>query len=313
MPLTAAQKIILFGGQTYSQKVARIAPANLIGWWKQTENYSPVAGTGTIAQTLTAVLGVGTAFLSQLQIGDLLVGTGISGYITAIADDTHLTLSSSTTVGASSFTYTRQISIDSSKELNNGLYRNVTLGQPGIGDGLTAASYDGTTSFDNIYSAALNADFNNQEGTVAAWAKMSAAGVWTDGTQRSVVRLGADNNNFVIIDRSTTNNELRFRYTAGGTAIAVATTAFGGSLAWLSLACTWSKSGDAFKAYVNGLQVGTTQTGLGVWAGALGATVNNLGAGTTGPATPWSGLLAHAMLWNTPLTAAQALALATVA
>jgi hypothetical protein len=53
------------------------------------------AGTGTITSTGTAVVGVGTAFLTELAIGSYIVATGggQTRIVSAIADNTHLTVS----------------------------------------------------------------------------------------------------------------------------------------------------------------------------------------------------------------------------
>ena len=42
-----------------------------------------------------------------------------------------------------------------------------TLAQPGIGDGRGAASFDGVTSYNNIYSAALISAFNGAQGAIS--------------------------------------------------------------------------------------------------------------------------------------------------
>lgn len=205
------------------------------------------------------------------------------------------------------------VSLDSSREANHGAYTAVTLAQIGIGDGLTAASFDGATSKNNIYSAALNTDLGNgQEGTLALWAKVNATTDWTDGAEHDMAMFRVDGNNRFYFIKSTTNGNINCTYIAGGTVSRVDPPSQAGVAGWIHLAMTWSKSGDAFKAYLNGVQTGSTQTGLGTFAGALSSTQTLLGAATTTPTLVWSGFLAHAMLWTTPLTAAQVLQLATV-
>ena len=90
----------------------------------------------------------------------------------------------------------------------NGTYVNVTLLQGGIGDGRICPSYNGTTSYTDIYSAALAGAFNGAEGTLMIWAKVSAAGVWTDAASRYLVRLRADANNSVHIHCPAVANTL---------------------------------------------------------------------------------------------------------
>lgn len=52
-------------------------------------------GAGTISSSGTAVTGTGTAFTSFLRVGDIVLAAGQGRRITAITDDTHLTVESS--------------------------------------------------------------------------------------------------------------------------------------------------------------------------------------------------------------------------
>lgn len=204
------------------------------------------------------------------------------------------------------------VALDATGNARNGAYTGVTLGNAGIGDGRTAASFNGSTSFNNIYSVSLAGAFNGQECTMAAWFQVSGAGVWTDATARRIFRLRSDGSNYIELYKSNTNNLLEVDYIAGGTVKAVTSTALGGSVAWIHIAVTITKAGDALKFYLNGIQSGATQTGLGTYVNALAATLCCIGAASTAPITVWSGLLAHAALWSTPLSAAQVLSLASV-
>lgn len=202
---------------------------------------------------------------------------------------------------------------DESGNGRNGSYTAVTLGQPGIGDGRTAASFNGSASYCNIYSVGLWGAINGSEGTLALWSQVSGSGVWTDGTIREMTRLRPNSGgNIVIIRRTATNNQLEWFYQAGGTTKNV----FLGSQSattWMHLALTWSKSADQMKAYLNGVQVGSTQTGLGVWDSTLNATNQTIvGAATNTPTSIWSGSLAHVAIWTTPLSATQIVILATL-
>ncbi len=201
--------------------------------------------------------------------------------------------------------------LDESGNGRTGAYTGVTLGATGIGDGRTAATYVAASSGRcNVYSASLNGAFNTAEGTIAGWFQVSAAGVWTDATNRYFIHLFADASNLVYIRRQTTNNQIAYVYIAGGTSKSFAATL--SPTAWFHLALTWSKSADQMKGYVNGAQVGATQTGLGVWSGALASTNCLIGAQSTAGSGPWSGNGAHVAVWSTPLTAPQIAALAVV-
>lgn len=189
--------------------------------------------------------------------------------------------------------------------LRDGVYSGPTLGQIGIGDGLTAPSFNGVSDTVNIYSASLAAAFSPMAGTLSIWVKVANAGVWTDGVGRNIVRLRSDATNEIIIARSTADGSVSLNYRAGGT-LEQRTKAGLSTTDWFHLALTWDKAADEVKAYYNGVQEGTTSTGLGVWAGALAS--NDCEISTVN----YSGFLAHAALFNKALTAAQVLALATV-
>lgn len=196
------------------------------------------------------------------------------------------------------------VAFDASGNARNGAYTNVALGASGIGDGRAAASFNGTTSYCNVYSASLAASFNGAEGTIALWAKVSAAGVWTEGALRRLIYLQADTNNRVILQRSTINGTIEGVLIAGGvgkTAVALTTSPAG----FFHAAITWSKSADQLKAFVAGAQIGATLTGLGVFVGALAIATTCIGSVSTTPTTVWSGSIAHVALWNTALSPAQ--------
>lgn len=199
--------------------------------------------------------------------------------------------------------------VDESGNGRNGTYTAVTLAQPGIGDGRTTASFNGSTSWGNIFSTSLQSAFNNQEGSAGGWLKVSGPGVWTDAVARRMMLLQVDGNNRVILTRSATNNVINASYIAGGTTKNVNVTT-NAELTWLHLFITWSKSADQVKVYYNGAQSGATQTGLGVWAGSLLSTATLLGAGSNAPTAVWSGLLGDWGIWATPLSAAQVASLA---
>lgn len=204
--------------------------------------------------------------------------------------------------------------VDESGNGRNGVYKAAgepILAQTGIGDGRTSALFDGSNDFANVYTAGLSGAFNSAEGTIAIWFKVSAAGVWTDATARRSMFLQVDVNNRIRFEKTTTNNQLAGVYIAGGTTSTVLFTT-AGPAGWTHLALTWSKSADQMKFFVNGTQQGATQSGLGVWAGALSASGVTLGAATTAATQPTAGYLAHAAVWASVLTPTQIATLAVV-
>lgn len=198
---------------------------------------------------------------------------------------------------------------DSSAENNDGSYSSVTVAattgpiQPD-----KAPAFNGTNSFVNLYSVALDTDFNEQLGSIVLWIKVTSSSVWTDGAVRAVVALGADTNNYVTIYKPAASNQLIFEYKAGATTVSRTVTNISDT-GWINVAITWNKASNRVRAYVNGVQQGADVTGLGVWAGALSATGCVVGAFNTG-ANFWSGYLSHYRLYDVELTATQIATLA---
>lgn len=180
---------------------------------------------------------------------------------------------------------------------------------PGIGDGNTAPNFDGVNDYVNINTAAFIAAFDGQEGAVHFWAKVSAAGVWTDAAFRNHYELLADGQNYVRIVKSNVNNALNWRYRANNILESVDLVT-GAPTTWMQLGISWSKTNDQVIAYYGGAQTGAIQVGLGAWAGALVTTI--IGASNAIPALVWSGQIAHFAVFDYPASAAIFADLATV-
>jgi hypothetical protein len=180
--------------------------------------------------------------------------------------------------------------------LDNADGAGATMGRAGL--------WDGVNDLCNIYTVSLRDAFNGAEGTLSIWAKISASGVWTDGTEDRIVTLTADGNNSIALRKTSGSNTLNALYAAGGTfeQISVGSQT---STGWMHLAITWSKADDQVKFYINGAQAGSTATTLGTFAGTLNAATTVIGASVTTPLLVWSGNLQHAAIWTTPLTLAQ--------
>lgn len=193
----------------------------------------------------------------------------------------------------------------------DGTYSGATLGQQGIGDGHSMPLFDGVNDLVNVNSASFRSAFNGNEGTVAGWSIVSGAGVWTDGVERQVMRfLVGDFINFVFIRKTTGDNEFSFNRSAAGVGNNVDITLSTTDL--FHWAWTWSDSADQAIAYIDGLQVGSIQTGLSTFAGTIASDRTVLFAADSGGQEPWSGRGGHVPVWTAPLSAAAILDLATV-
>ena len=184
----------------------------------------------------------------------------------------------------------------------------------GIGDGNTAAYFDGANDYCNIYTATFDAAFNGATGSAIIWCRVNAAGTWTDGAGRYALNLRQNNDNQYVFRKSTVNNVLNIDAEAGNGAITF-TSAANTTTDWIMLGLTWSDSNNAdeAKSYQNGSQFNVTSAALNAWAvGGLAAANTMIGAINNTPVVPWHGWLAHAAVFDYVLNAVQMLDLATV-
>lgn len=181
----------------------------------------------------------------------------------------------------------------------NGTYTGVNLAQ--AQPPFLAPYFDGANDLCNIYSAAINTAFNRSELSVAMWVKPGFS--WTDGiSRRSLQFTTTANQDGLSIGKATANNTYALQCFMGGVMKAVTLGSQSWS-AWKHVALTASKTADEVKAYMDGAQVGATQTGLATpSANNLAATTCCIGSASTTPANVWSGWLAHLALWDRPLT-----------
>lgn len=183
-------------------------------------------------------------------------------------------------------------------------YNNAVPGGDTFDANTTAATFDSTADYINTYTASLSAAFPYTTGTFVTWVKF-ASGVFTDGVARYIgIWDGASTLNRITIYKSATNNTLTFahRGTDPSYAEKIVNATFFTVSTWTMVAMTWDST---VKAYINGAQVGTTQTGAATMVGPLTTSVSTLGALTNSGSNSHNGSLAHAALWNVALTGAE--------
>ena len=188
---------------------------------------------------------------------------------------------------------------DSTTNANNGTL-NGPLGannapQPVPGKVGQAFNFDGTDDWISAGSTGANLS----EGSVALWVYKTT----TSGT-RSAIDLRIDGSNETAIDTYTVSS-LRVSYSAGGTQKQFTLTEVSALNTWYHVVATWSKSADQVKVYVNGVQSGSTQTGLGTISGST--ITNYIGNDPWG--NYWQGNLDDVRVYNRALSASEALQL----
>jgi len=188
----------------------------------------------------------------------------------------------------------QQINIPANDPNLRGAITGVTINQDAGRYLKRAFLFDGLSDYVNWYSPELNSIFRPPQGALSVFGKVSGAGVWTDNTRRVLTMLYADANNYISIEKNT-SNQLEYTYMAGGTAetITLATT----PTDFFHTMITWDTSGSgAKKAFYNGVQTGDTQTIAGTWVGNLASTGAVIGALNTTPASVWDGYISHPLL-----------------
>ena len=188
----------------------------------------------------------------------------------------------------------------------NGTYTGVTLGQNQAP--FTCPLFDGANDTNDIQTASLVSGFDKTAGTAMIFAKVSGAGVWTDGTTRIIgPRLRVDaGNNIVIYKKDAPDDDLVWVYN-GQTVLESVTKSGMSETGWMQLAMTWAVPGN-MTAYYNGAQVGTPQVIDGTWVGDIA--VSNIGS-TDAIAAVWDGYLSYPTLWDRALSATEVLTLYT--
>lgn len=185
--------------------------------------------------------------------------------------------------------------LDSSTNGYDGLYSGPTLAALTGPDGSNAPSFNGTSDRVLLSSSGVIADLDMTEGTALLWFK-PASGVWTDGATRYALGIYASGTNYLVIGKDS-SNRLAMQYRAGGTTKQYLDGTFT-STDWVCAVMTWSASADEVKFYIDGAQVGSTQTGLGTWSGA----VTSVTLGSYIASFFWSGGLALGALFDTVLS-----------
>lgn len=184
---------------------------------------------------------------------------------------------------------------DKSAQDNNGTYRAATmLNQTSFLTGEGAPKWTPASADYISLPASFLADFNPDEYCVNLWFKVRAASVWSDSAVRELIELNRDTNNRALIFKNSTANQIIFRHLMASTLTQVTLTI--SDTGWNMLTQKASKSGDSLKAFLNGIQTGTTQTGLGTAAGAITSAV--LGSLNLIGGNPYDGYEAYVAIWS---------------
>jgi len=157
--------------------------------------------------------------------------------------------------------------------------------------------FAGVDDYVNLNSAASSVDV--QAGTISVWAKLENV---SDNTP--IFKFYTNSNNQATIIYLHSSNEFKFMYKAAGTNTQVIHTAgsIEGDGNWHHFAMTWNVIGNKLLAYIDGQQVGTTQTTFGTWSGT--PSVFELGRNGLSGTGYWIGKLDEISLFSLQLDTA---------
>mgnify|MGYP003134535431 CR=1 FL=1 len=143
------------------------------------------------------------------------------------------------------------------------LGQSIGAGNSPVGfSNLYSLRFAGVDDYVNLNSASSVIDVT--KGAISVWAKLD---VVSDNTP--IFKFYTNSNNQATIIYLHSSKEFKFMYKAAGTNTQVITSAgsIEGDGNFHHFAMTWDVSASRFFAYLNGSQVGTTQTTFGTWSG----------------------------------------------
>jgi hypothetical protein len=123
---------------------------------------------------------------------------------------------------------------------------------------------NGSTQYINADTVVENIKF--EKGTYSMWIKFNGA----TSINANFLKASVNGSNQISIAYINSTSKFRFTYKGGGELQkAEVTTSEESAGNWTHLAMTWDTSADELKGYVNGSQVGGTQSSLGVFEGTI--------------------------------------------
>lgn len=189
----------------------------------------------------------------------------------------------------------------------NGTYTGVTWEGTVPPMGGQAPRWDGALDYGNVYSAGFGSAFDFDEFTIMLWLKMSSGAVWSDGVFRTALSFYRNGSNQINLWKESGSAKIGFQRVGDGTS-KVTTSGNLSYTDWFSIAISVSIGGGGLlnagdlRAYINGVQVGSTITGN---IAAVGSGLNSarvlLGAANQTPENVHDGYEAWEIVYDRAL------------
>lgn len=179
-----------------------------------------------------------------------------------------------------------------------GTYVGPTLADALNPNGLPCPRFDGVNDRVQI---ALPANtfpgvFDGDHGSAIIAARVFNLGVWTDGARRIMFRYGVDGNNQIIHEKQAVNNQIRWRYEAGGVVRDLAR-AGENTVQWFTIGITWNRVANRVTRYWNGVQEGVVDNHPAAWVGVIDNGDTAIGAQDGNGPVWWNGWLSDNIAW----------------
>jgi hypothetical protein len=172
-------------------------------------------------------------------------------------------------------------------------------------DGALVPTFSGVSgTIDLTTPGGIEGAYDGSTGTVLACIKTSA---WADGSFRDAFHLRVNASNQIRLRKSNAS-ELEWVYEAAGVSKIVTKSSMT-ETDWIIVAMTWDKPGaNSMRAFYQGIQEGSDQLGIGVWAGV--PTAVDIGSRQAGLFNRWVGSIGPIVIWDKVLSDATILDLA---
>jgi len=176
-------------------------------------------------------------------------------------------------------------------------------------DGGYARFFDGINDYSDLVPAnAWAALFDGAEGSIAAWAKVFNAGVWTNGVINRIVTIEVGiTNDYIYIWKNSSSNNLQIQFRVASTSIHSVSHTMS-TTEWFHVAIAWTDNGNYSRMFINGSQVGSDLDNAAAWAAPPSGVRNTIGAFSTAAVQPWHGYERNVACCKVALTDAQILA-----
>lgn len=181
----------------------------------------------------------------------------------------------------------------------------VDFDDPSFVNGETAVFVPATTDSIDIYSTALNAVFDGDEGSILFPMRyIDGFDVWDDFTPRYFIQLYIDADNYITIRKTDDNSgEIEVDRTAGGVSVKTYIQELD-TAEWLFVVATWSLANNRLRVYLGNVLT-SQNSGLLAMLGSLDSGACWVGEGSVVSSENLAGDASHVFIWDTELTQAQ--------